>query len=340
MLAVNPLPWAGVSGGLVVGVDAGGTVTRCLVAAVNGAVLARGSAGGASQRSSGGRPADALAAALRAALSDVDTQRVVGGVVGAAGAGSAGRSTARAAATEAWRAVGLPGQVITVTDLEVAFAAGSPAGSGLLLVAGTGAAAAALRDGVIVHRCDGYGWLLGDEGGAVWIGLRGLRAVLAGLDGRAGPTALAGPITARLLGPEPAPTDPAEHAQALLGAAYAMPPAGLGRLAPLVATAAEAGDLAAKRIVDDAARRLLAALAAVAKASTAAAVGPEAVVLAGSVLLSPGPVRDAVRAGVRKMFGTEARPAADGTAGAAALAIARWQGRPVSAAVHARLTFG
>ncbi|HVQ93645.1 MAG TPA: BadF/BadG/BcrA/BcrD ATPase family protein [Mycobacteriales bacterium] len=342
------------SAGLVVGVDAGGTATRCLVASIGGVVLARGVAAGASQRSSAGRPAAALAAALRAALSDVDGRRVVAGVVGAAGAGSAGRATARAAAAEAWHAVGLPGEVSTVTDLEVAFAAGTPAAHGLLLLAGTGAVAAALRDGAIAHRCDGYGWLLGDEGGAVWIGRRGLRAVLAGLDGRAAPTALTGPVTAWLLGDQPAPGDPAEHAQALIAAAYAMPPAELGRLAPLVGAAAGAGDPAARNIAGAAAERLLAALATVSQVEPrpagpvpvvpgpvlAAPVLPGPVVLAGSVLLSPGPVGEAVRAGVRDMFDVEPTPAADGAAGAAALAIARWQGRPVSAAVHARLTSG
>jgi glucosamine kinase len=323
---------------LVVGVDAGATATRCLVASTGGAVLGRGAAGGASQRSSGGRPVDVLATALGAAVSDVDARWVVAGVVGAAGAGSAGRAAAAAAAAEAWRAVGLPGEVDTVTDLAVAFAAGTPAADGLLLIAGTGAVAAALRDGLIVRRCDGYGWLLGDEGGAVWIGLRGLRAVLSGLDGRAVPTALTGPVTAQLLGDRPPPGDPAEHAQALIAAAYAMPPAELGRLAPLVGAAAGAGDAAARRITDAAAARLLAALATVSRAEPRP--DDAAVVLAGSVLLSAGPVGDAVRAGVRDMFDIEPKPAADGAAGAAALAIARWQGRPVSAAVHARLTSG
>jgi N-acetylglucosamine kinase-like BadF-type ATPase len=209
----------------------------------------------------------------------------------------------------------------------------------LLLLAGTGAVAAALRAGAIAHRCDGYGWLLGDEGGAVWIGRRGLRAVLAGLDGRAAPTALTGPVTAWLLGDQPAPGDPAEHAQALIAAAYAMPPAELGRLAPLVGAAAGAGDPAARNIADAAAERLLAALATVSRVQPQPA-GSATVVLAGSVLLSPGPVRAAVRAGVRDMFDVEPKPAADGAAGAAALAIGRWQGRPVSAAVHARLTSG
>jgi hypothetical protein len=64
------------------------------------------------------------------------------------------------------------------------------------------------------------------------------------------------------------------------------------------------------------------------------------VVLAGSVLLSPGPVARAVRAGVLARTGVEPREAVDGAAGAAALAIARLTGRPVSEVVHARLAGG
>jgi len=319
----------------VIGVDAGGTATRCLVATTDGTPLRRGTAGGANPRSAGGEPAEALAEALHAALSGVDRSRVACGVVGIAGAGAAGRSAAVAATTAAWRAAGLTGQVVTVTDLEVAFAAGTPARSGLLLLAGTGAVAAACRDGAVVHRCDGYGWLLGDEGSAVWLGREGLRRVLAGLDRRAAPTALTGPVTELLTGSAPPPGDAQAHAQALIAAAHALPPAALGRLAPLVADAAATGDRAARDVVDEAVERLLHALDTVAR--EAPGVHP-AVVLAGSVLLSPGPVADGVRAGVRHRWGVAPDLGSDGAAGAAALAIARLRGRAVPAQVHARLT--
>jgi N-acetylglucosamine kinase-like BadF-type ATPase len=145
-------------------------------------------------------------------------------------------------------------------------------------------------------------------------------------------------VTEALHGSGPVPADPAEHAQLLVAAGYAWPPARLGELAPLVSAAAAAGDPAARRIVATAAARLLAALDAVAGAAPAAGAGP--VVLAGSVLLSAGPVRDAVLSGMRDRFGAEPVPARDGAAGAAALALARWRGGPVPAEVHARLISG
>jgi N-acetylglucosamine kinase-like BadF-type ATPase len=324
---------SGVTGSVVVGIDAGGTSTRCVVAASDGQVLGRGTAGGASQRSSGGDPADALAEALMSALADaaarsqvalsqVDPTVVAGGVVGIAGAGAAGHAKAQRSADEAWRRSGAAGTPIVVGDLEVAFAAGTPAASGSLLLAGTGAVAAAFEGGRLARRCDGYGWLLGDEGSAVWLGVTALRAVLKALDGRGPETALAEPMAADLN----TPVDP----QALLGAAYAMPPAQLGRLAPLVCAAATDGDRVARSVVDEGVERLLHSL-------EQAAGGKTPVVVAGSLLLSDGPVRDGVWAGIRDRYSVEPSPAGDGAAGAAALAIARLTGAPVTPDVHARL---
>jgi glucosamine kinase len=326
-----------VSSALVVGVDAGGTTTRCLVATLDGAVVGRGEAGGASQRSSTGRPADPLAAALRSALSGVDHRLVAGGVIGVAGAGEAGRPVAQDAADTAWRSVGLPGDVTLVTDLEVAFSAGTAGDTGLLLLAGTGAVAAAFRDGALHRRCDGYGWLLGDDGSAVWLGREGLRGVLAALDGRGQPTSLTQAVSARLLGRHTIGTrasDREAHAQALVGAAFAVSPAHLGRLAPLVSAAAQAGDPVAHAITEAAVDRLAHALDTVARDQPSTG----AVVLAGSVLLSPGPVSAAIRARVRERFGSEPTSAHDGAAGAAAIAIGRLHGTALAPGVHARLT--
>ncbi|MEV4516426.1 BadF/BadG/BcrA/BcrD ATPase family protein [Dactylosporangium sp. NPDC049525] len=318
---------------LVVGVDAGATSTRCLVSTVDGTVLGRGRAAGANQNSSGGRPAEALETALRMALAGLDPAAVAAGVIGAAGAASAGRAEARAAAEEAWHAAGLTGDPRSVTDLEVAFAAGTGRQEGLLLLSGTGAAAMAFRDGAPFRRCDGYGWLLGDEGSAVWLGREALRAVLRALDGRGPATLLTGPVTTAL--EAEAHVDPQEHAQALVRVAYRRPPAALGLLAPLVGTASDAGDDVARGIVEAAAEHLLHALDVVSRGGP-----PEGspVVLAGSVLLAGGPVAELVRAGVRQRCKVTPAEARDGAAGAAALAIAACTGEPVGDAVHARLT--
>ncbi|MFF5075962.1 BadF/BadG/BcrA/BcrD ATPase family protein [Actinoplanes sp. NPDC000266] len=316
---------------MVAGVDAGATTTRCVIATLDGVVLGRGTSGGANRNSSGASVSATLAAALTEASAEVDRAEVRLGVLGGAGSAGAGREAFRAAAIQAWRAAGLTGEVVTVTDLEVAYAAGTTAAEGVLLLAGTGALAARFTDGALHRRCDGYGWLLGDEGSAVWIGIQALRAALAALDGRGEWTRLV--EAARIhFGLR---TDGAETeglAQALLAAAFAVAPAALGGLAPAAGAAAEAGDAVAGRICAEAARRLL---------HTYDSVGPPpgaAVVLAGSVLLGPGPVGRAVRDGLRDRGVPRPRPALDGAGGAAALAVGRLTGIPVPPVVHRRLT--
>ncbi|BCJ47102.1 N-acetylglucosamine kinase [Actinoplanes ianthinogenes] len=313
---------------MVIGVDAGATTTRCVVATLDGVVAGRGTAGGANGNSSGGEVRAALGVALAAALGTVDRTAVRCGVLGAAGSAGAGRERFRAAAWQAWQDAGLAGELVTVTDLEVAFAAGTARSDGVLLLAGTGALAARFTEGKVEHRCDGYGWMLGDEGSAVWIGVRALRAVLAALDGRGEATALVDDVRNHFT-IKPDKTE--EEAQAVVYSAFAVPPAELGRLAPLVSEAAERGDPVATRICAKAADRLL---------HTYDSVGPggDVTVLAGSVLLNPGPVSRAVRAGLLTRTATPPRPALDGAGGAAALAVGRLTGTPVPPVVHARLT--
>ncbi len=321
----------GSNGSLVVGVDAGASSTRCVVASTAGTVLARGSAGGANQNSSAD-PVGNLTAALREALRDLDPSRVDSGVFGIAGAGAAGHAAAQTAATDAWRTCGLAGEPRVVTDIAVAFAAGSTATEGTVMISGTGAVAAAVRDAEIIHRCDGYGWLLGDDGSAVWLGREAARAALAAADGRGDPTALLALVARTLLDADP-PAAPDAFAQQVIATVRAQPPAELGRLAPLVDRAAGAGDAVANRIAGEAATRLLAA----ARAARAALTTPETpTVLAGSVLRS-GPVADAVRAGLEEECRAQPLPAGEGAAGAAALALRQLKANGNTGAAHRTL---
>ncbi|GAA3753895.1 N-acetylglucosamine kinase-like BadF-type ATPase [Spinactinospora alkalitolerans] len=312
------------NGDVVIGVDAGGTATRCVVAALDGRMLGRGRAGGANQYSSAD-PAAALALALGEALAaapGVAAAAVAGAVFGIAGASGSGHARAEAAVLRAWRDLGLPGGPEVTDDIAVAFASGSAAPAGTVLIAGTGAVAAHVRDGAVARRCDGHGWLLGDEGSAVWIALAGLRAVLASLDGRGRATVLRGRLAAAL------ETEPGD-AQSIIRAVHALPPAELGRLAPEVTRAALEGDAAAESIVAGAAESLLTAFRTVAPEPPAA----DPVVLAGSVLRE-GPVAEAVRRGLGERFGVHPLDAADGALGAAGLALRR-AGAPATA--HSRL---
>ncbi|MGI5215489.1 BadF/BadG/BcrA/BcrD ATPase family protein [Plantactinospora sp. CA-290183] len=155
---------------LVLGGDGGGTTTRAAVATVDGQVV--GAAGpGPEIRSPPAEAADALAAAVGEALGDHDPTRVVGGVIGLAGVSRLAEPEVAAVYADRWRRIGLRCPMRPVGDAVVAFAAGTPAVTGSVLIAGTGAVAAEVRDATVGRTADGLGWLLGDEGSGFWLGL-------------------------------------------------------------------------------------------------------------------------------------------------------------------------
>lgn len=185
---------------LVVGLDAGGTRTRAVLAsAVDGRVLGQGVAGpGNALTVPVPLLTEHLAEAVAMAVPEPDRARVVAVAGGFAGAAETapdepGRLNALAALTAALRRLGIAADSVGVSsDIEAAFASapGAPA-DGLALVAGTGAVAMRIIDRRCAVTVGGDGWLLGDDGGGFWIGRSAVRAALRMADGRGSPTTLA-----------------------------------------------------------------------------------------------------------------------------------------------------
>lgn len=188
---------------LVVGLDAGGTRTRAvLAAAADGRVLGEGAAGpGNALTIPLPRLTEHLAEAVARAVPASARGRVVavaGGFAGATGASEdePGRLNALAALTAALGPLGITaGRIGISSDIEAAFASapGAPA-DGLALVAGTGAVAMRITDRRCTATVDGDGWLLGDDGSGFWIGREAVRAALRMADGRGGATVLAAAV--------------------------------------------------------------------------------------------------------------------------------------------------
>jgi N-acetylglucosamine kinase-like BadF-type ATPase len=214
-----------------------------------------------------------------------------------------------------WKRLGL-GQVLVLTDAEVAFASATSASDGTVLIAGTGSIAGRIRKRRLVSTVGGYGWLLGDEGSAFWLGREAVRATLDALavEGELG--ALATSVLAEA-GIETA--DRLQAWQRLITVANAEAPIRLARFAPLVSAAADAGPIL------DRAATLLVEIALRARES-----GEDTpIVLVGSVL--SGPVGARVRA---KLAHLAVLTSDDGVLGAAWLAAVEAFGenatRPVS----------
>ncbi|WP_326566621.1 BadF/BadG/BcrA/BcrD ATPase family protein [Amycolatopsis rhabdoformis] len=333
---------------LVVGVDAGGTSTRAIVVDATGAVLGSATAGGANPNSH--PPAEAaarIASAIETALGGRTGVRAA--VVGLAGVSKLSDPAVAAVFAQAWQRIGLAGAVRTVADAEVAYASATSAPDGTVLVAGTGSIAGRIRARRMTGTAGGYGWLLGDEGSAFWLGREAVRSTLEAL-GR-GPElgGLAAAVLAEAFGPsavdaregapeaalevrrEPLtdsdrtrldnrdfPNSPVTEAnrlgtaRALITKVNAEPPIRLARFAPLVSAAAAAGEPVADEIVTRAAELLVATALA-----TRDPGEKTPVVLVGSVLTGTGPVGPLVRAG---LAGLDVLTSSDGVLGAAWLA--------------------
>lgn len=278
------------------GIDLGGTSTRCVVCDDDGALIGLGNAAGGNPRSSVGDPAENLAAAIRAAgATDITA---VG--IGAAGTGSARRDEMLAILRRGLDLAGIAAPLAVDTDFGIAFRAASPSPEGRLLLAGTGAVAAAFKGWSMTRRFDGLGWLLGDAGSGSWIGREVLRRVAAQLDGRAEATSMTPAVLDHYgIASEPDP------AQALVRATDGSRAAEWARLAPVALDAVD--DPAANRILDRAADELL---------STLSRAGDGPVVLAGGILASP-----AMRGRIEKIIGPT-RHSEHPVAGACALAAA------------------
>ena len=61
-------------------------------------------------------------------------------------------------------------------------------GWGVSVVAGTGVACLTVPADGAARIVGGHGYLIGDEGGAFWIGREGIRAALRAMDGRGAST--------------------------------------------------------------------------------------------------------------------------------------------------------
>ncbi|MER6083834.1 BadF/BadG/BcrA/BcrD ATPase family protein [Streptomyces sp. NPDC001833] len=282
---------------LVIGLDAGGTRTRVVLAgAADGRVLAEATAGpGNALTVPPPQLTEHLTEALAGVLPEGVRARVVavaGGFAGAtaAAADDPGTVRARTALTGALRRLAVPEVPVGIwSDIEAAFAAGPGApADGLALVAGTGAVAMRIAGRRATTTVDGDGWLLGDEGSGFWIGRSAVRAALRMADGRGRATLLAGWVGRALGLPvdvlptggvssydkagTPGPVGAGIHGTGvpgwsrarredfrrhLLPAVMTDPPVRLARFAPLVAEAAVAKDAVALEILDEAADHLL-----------------------------------------------------------------------------------
>lgn len=250
----------------VLAVDGGQSAIRIRHSSATGIVEVEGtSRGGDTVATVGARVGEAWA---RAGFGPVD--RVVLGLTTApADETDAARLAALVAAATGTR------EVWVTDDAVTAHAGALSRGWGVSVVAGTGVACLAVPEDGEPRILGGHGFLLGDEGGAFWIGREGLAAVLRAGEGRAAPTVLTRAAERRFGALDDLHVRLHDSPRAVNA---------IAQLAPDVLEAADAGDAVAAHIVE----RAAAELAGIVRAGVAAAGGGVAVPVAvGGALLAP-----------------------------------------------------
>jgi N-acetylglucosamine kinase-like BadF-type ATPase len=281
--------------------------------------------------------ASRVAEAVTAALGALDARHAKHCMLGMAGVSKFSDPAIAEVFDSSLRRIGLRCPITVVSDADVAYASATAEPNGTVLIGGTGSGATRISDHRTVATVGGFGWLLGDEGSAYWIGREAVRATLQVLQAGAPVGPLANAVLTEALGAADTSTmdQPVRErvSARLITSANAEPPIRLARFASIVSATA-AVDQRAGEIV----RRAAALLAEQAVAARAPGAHTP-VVLVGSVIGPHSPVGVALRAILSADHGLTVLCAEDGAAGAAWLAARAVLGpsapRPVARSVQA-----
>jgi N-acetylglucosamine kinase-like BadF-type ATPase len=237
----------------VLGIDAGGTKTVCLLADGRGHIVAESRGGGANLQASGELEVEKV---LHRVMDDAIGDRDIRPAVICLGIAGVDREDDAEAVRGIMRRIGFKTRTLVVNDALIALVAGAGDRPGIVVVSGTGSIAYGRDARGRAARSGGWGYLLGDEGGGFWIGRAALVAVVRQFDGRGPRTVLTEMVLSAMQ-----ITTPTQ----LIHAVYERGPQryAIARIAPIVQQAAERGDAVAADIIERAAAELAAAAASV-----------------------------------------------------------------------------
>lgn len=237
----------------VLGIDAGGTKTVCLLANERGDVISQARASGANLQVMGEFGVEKiLYRVMEDTLGDRDIR------LDAICLGIAGVDRPRDAQTinGIMRRISRTTPTVVVNDALIALVAGAGDQAGVVIVAGTGSIVYGRDSKGRAARAGGWGYLLGDEGGGFWIGRAALHAVVRQFDQRGPATQLTELVLKQMQLSTPAELIHAIYDRGLQRHAIA-------GLAGVVQRAMANGDAVAAEILDRAASELAVAAASV-----------------------------------------------------------------------------
>ena len=169
----------------VIGIDAGGTKTVCLLADERGLILAEGRGPGANLHTSGELGVEKV---LHEVMEAAIGERGITPVAICLGIAGVDRDDEARTVHAIMRRIGRLSRVVVVNDALIALVAGARDDPGIVIIAGTGSIAYGRNHRGQAARAGGWGHMIGDEGSGYWIGREALAAVMRAADGR-------GPLT-------------------------------------------------------------------------------------------------------------------------------------------------
>lgn len=238
----------------VLGIDAGGTKTVCLLADSRGTLLGEGRGPGANLHEAGELELEkVLYQVMETALGN-RAARPAAVCLGIAGVD---REDDAETVRAIMRRISPGSRVLVVNDALIALVAGVGSAAGIVVVAGTGSIAYGRNTQGDAARAGGWGHLIGDEGSGPWIGRQALAAVVREVDGRGPRTQLTQDVLAHFGVPDAAD---------LVRAVYnrEVPRRHVAALGPIVQQAGSRGDAVAMQILERAAEELVLAAGSVA----------------------------------------------------------------------------
>lgn len=238
----------------VLGIDAGGTKTQCLLADAAGNIVGDARGQGANLHVAGEA---GVAATLRYVVSHTIGDREIQPAAICIGMAGVDREDEERAVETIAHSICPGARVLVVNDALIALVAGAGDAPGIVLIAGTGSIAYGRNARGEAARAGGWGHMIGDEGSGYWIGREAVAAVMRGSDGRGPATRLTAEILAHF---------GVADVSRLPRIVYDrdVPRVNVAALGPIVQRVAEQGDAVALRILDRAAEELVIAARSVA----------------------------------------------------------------------------
>jgi len=234
-----------VRGFYVLGLDGGGTETRCVIVHSSGRVIARGMEGPSNPITVGmHRAVGNLIKAVNDASEKSGIDVFTASTLGIAGTD---RPNIRKQMSNL-----LPqelGRISIVSDAESALAGATSCNPGVIAISGTGSIAYAVNSEGKRARAGGWGWKVGDEGSGYSIGREAIRASLKAFDGRVRETGLVDVLCEELC---------LQKIDEIIDWVYSddIKPHDVAALAPLVAEESSRGDEIARHILQNAGSEL------------------------------------------------------------------------------------